>query len=173
MADLVTHACSALLPGAFVRSRLVPVVTVGAVLPDALGRAVPLALERLPVPEPLIWPWGALHEPAGWLLVSGGLALAFVEGQRRRVLLALWLGCLLHTALDLTQSHHGEGYAVLAPITLARFELGWMGSEATVPFALPLLGLTAAAWLPRLVARQRGRDGGDGPDATETRRTPR
>ncbi|HHO51110.1 MAG TPA: hypothetical protein ENK18_09635 [Deltaproteobacteria bacterium] len=163
MADLVTHLCSALLPGAFLRSAWVPLIGVGTVLPDALGRAVPLALERIqlagaPLPDEVIWSWGALHGPSGMLLVGPLIALAFVRGQRGPALQALWLGVVLHLSLDVLQFHHGQGYPLLAPLSWATFELGWIGSEATVPLALPLLGITAAAWLPRGLQRWAGRD---------------
>jgi hypothetical protein len=128
------------------------------VLPDALGRAVPLALERayaagVPLPEPLLWPWSSLHEPAGWLLVGALLALAFVPRDRGRVLAALWTGGALHTAVDVLQGHHGEGYLLLAPFTDRSYELGWIGSEATVPYALPLAALAVVAWIPWVVGR--------------------
>lgn len=162
MADLVTHLCSALLPGAFVRSPWVPLIGVGTVLPDALGRAVPLFLERvqlagIALPDELIWPWGALHGPSGMLLTAPLLALAFVRSQQGPALASLWLGAALHLGLDVLQFHHGQGYPLLAPVSWATFELGWISSEATVPLAWPLLSVTAAAWLPRGLARWAGR----------------
>jgi hypothetical protein len=156
VADLVTHLCSALLPGAFLRGRLLPLVAVGTALPDLFGRAVPLALEAAagagaPVPPSLLWPWTALHEPFGWMAVGVALGAAFVEDDRRAAILALWSGCALHTLLDVLQHHHGAGYLLLAPLSAARFELGWIGSEVTVPLALPLAAVTVAAWLPAAV----------------------
>lgn len=154
MADLVTHACSALLPGAFVRSRWTGVVTVGTVLPDVLGRVVPLGLERLhllgaPIPVSAIPAFGPLHGVVGSELTAWFLALWFVKGRRRAAFLALSLGVALHLLLDVTQFHHGNGYALWAPLWWDTFELGWIGSEATVPWALPLLGITALAWAVR------------------------
>lgn len=155
MADLVSHLCVALLPGAASRSPRVALVGVGTVVPDLFGRAVPLALEQVqaagaPIPDPALWLWGALHEPAGYTLVAGLCALAVVRRDRRAAFGALWLGCALHTALDLTQFHHGHGYLVLAPLSSATFELGWIGSEATVDAAPWLALATAIAWLPAL-----------------------
>jgi len=49
----------------------------------------------------------------------------------------------LHLALDVLQSHHGAGYMLMFPLATGSFEFGWIGSEATVPFALPLSGLAA------------------------------
>jgi hypothetical protein len=134
---------------------------VGTILPDALGRVVPLGLEVLqqagaPIPGPLIWMWAALHEPLGWSLVCLLLAQGFVAEHRRLVLGGLWLGCALHTGLDVLQFHHGEGYLLLAPLSTRRLELGWIGSEATVVVALPLLAATAVGWLPRLVEERWG-----------------
>lgn len=153
MADLVTHLCTALLPGALLRSRITPVVAFGTVLPDLFGRAVPLALERLydrgwPVPPELLWPWTALHEPVGWMLVSACCASLFVERQRWRVFGALCLGGALHTGLDVLQDHHGEGYLLLAPFSTRDFELGLMGSEATVAVVGIVAAATLCAYLP-------------------------
>ncbi len=161
MADLVTHACSALLPAAGLRTPKLGLVVVGAVLPDLSGRVAPLGLDLLgrlglPLPEWALWPWTGLHEPLGWALTCVLAAAAFVERQRAEAFRLLAAGCALHTALDLTQDHHGEGYLLLAPLSTARFELGWMGSEATVGLALPLLAATAVAWIPALVERRIG-----------------
>jgi hypothetical protein len=162
VADLVTHLCTALLPGALLRAPLAPVVAFGTVLPDLFGRAVPLALERLylrgwPVPPQLLWPWSALHEPVGWALVSLMGAALFVPQQRWRVLGALWLGGALHTGLDLLQDHHGEGYLLLAPFSTRDFELGLMGSEATVAVVGVVAAATVCAWLPWAVEWAVGR----------------
>jgi hypothetical protein len=155
VADLVTHLAVVLLPAGIARWRLAPVAAFGAALPDLLGRAVPLGLERLyaagaPVPMALLWPWSSLHEPLGWALASTLFATAFVERDRRRVLLAAWLGGAAHTALDVLQDHRGEGYLLLVPLSSARFELGWIGSEATVAWAEPLAAWTAVAWVGAL-----------------------
>lgn len=157
MADLVTHVAVVLLPAAITRWRLAPIAAIGALLPDALGRAVPLGLERLcalgaPIPASAMWPWAALHEPAGWLATSTLLACAFVERDRARVWGALCVGGLAHTALDVLQFHHGNGYPLLAPLSSRTFELGWLGSEATVGWAGPLAIATALAWAAPLIA---------------------
>ncbi len=157
MADLVTHLCAVLLPGALVRSPLVVVVAAGAALPDLLGRAVPLALDGArragaPIPEAAIWPWVGLHEPLGWMLVSILIGQLFVRRDRRRGVLALWCGGAMHALVDVLQDHHGQGYLWLAPFSLRTFELGWIGSEATVGWALPLALATVVAWLIRYVA---------------------
>lgn len=178
MADLVTHACTALLPGAFLPARHLPLVTFGTVLPDLLGRVVPMVLAPLGhaagLPELVIWPWNGLHEPAGWLLVSAVLSFAFVEKERAKALLALITGCALHLGLDVLQDHHGEGYVLLAPFSTAKLELGLIGSEATVDVALPLLAVTAAAWAARfgLWRRMRRSSGRTSLSGTRSTRAP-
>ena len=154
MADLVTHLCSVLIPGTLVPHRAVGLVAVGSVLPDALGRVVPMALEvtqglGAPVPDPLIWAFGAFHSPAGLLLTSGLFAQSFLRGQRIEAFTALTLGCAAHLLVDVLQFHHGRGYPLLAPFSWETWELGLIGSEATVDLALPLLGVTAVLWAIR------------------------
>lgn len=151
MADLVTHTCVVLLPAVAARWRWAGVCALGAALPDLGGRVVPIGLavvhaRVVPVPEVLVWPWVALHEPVGVTLVAALLAQLFVE--RQAAFGVLLLGVASHLALDLLQFHHGRGYALAAPFSTARFELGWIDSEATVPLAMPLLAATAAvaAW---------------------------
>lgn len=166
MADLVTHVCTALLPAALVRVRGAGLVVVGTVLPDVFGRVVPLALEQgqrigLPIPVEAVVPWGILHTPTGGVVLAATLATAFVPQDRGRAFVALTLGIALHLALDVLQFHHGQGYTLLVPWSWATFELGWIGSEATVPWALPLLGATAVAWIPRGLRRGDQAQGAD------------
>lgn len=150
MGDLVTHLCTALLPAAFLpRSRYVGVVALGTVLPDIGSRVIPIGLDRLfgsVLPDAVWYPFGVLHEPIALVLTCALLALVFVEEQRRAVFGALMLGCALHLGLDVLQDHHGQGYHLLFPFSWGRFELGWIGSEATVPVAGPLAGVTGLAW---------------------------
>jgi hypothetical protein len=106
-------------------------------------------LRGWPVPNALIVPWGVLHEPIPLALVCVLLASCAVERERREVFFGLVGGCALHLALDLFQDHHGHGYYLLAPLWLGRFEVGWIGSEATVPLAPWLAAATALTWLAR------------------------
>ncbi len=154
MADLVTHVCSVMLPGAFVPHRAVGTVAIGVALPDVFGRVVPLGLELaqtrgLGIPDPLVWAFGAFHTPAGLLLTNAVLSQSFVRGQRTEAFVALTIGGTLHLLVDVLQFHHGRGYPLLAPFSWETFELGLIGSEATVDLALPLLGLTAFVWAIR------------------------
>lgn len=161
MADLVTHMCTALLPGAILGGRWVGPVLLGTVLPDLASRVPGLALEQLhqrgivEVPDAAMFAWGVLHVPSGLVLLCLISAYAFVEEHRRFVLGGLLVGCVLHLGLDVLQDHHGQGYMLLAPVSLERYELGWIGSEATVTWALPLAAITAVAWGIRLLWERR------------------
>jgi hypothetical protein len=162
VADLATHLCTALLPAAILGYRRVGPIAVGTVLPDLISRVLPMALEAAalrgwPVPNALIVPWGVLHEPIPLALVCVLLASVAVERERREVLIGLWVGCALHLALDLFQDHHGHGYYLLAPLWLGRFEIAAIGSEATVPWAPWLAGLTFVAWAVRHAVGRRPR----------------
>ena len=161
MADLITHACSALIPGAFVRSRLLGPVVIGAVLPDLVSRFPATVLDMLregglSIPGWLLMPWGVLNEPIALVLVFLLLAQAFRPIDRWVVFRGLLVGCVLHVGLDVLQDHHGDGYQLLFPLSHARFELGWIDSEATVSWAPWLALITAGLWAARW-ARSRQR----------------
>lgn len=159
MADLVTHLGTALLwKAATGRPHLVS-FCVGVMLPDLLGRApVPalqlLVREGVPVPGAVVEGVAIAHMPLGMALCSALVACAFVERQRAAVLYNLLGGCALHLALDLTQTHLGRGYFLFWPFWDQDFELKWIGSEATTPFALPVLALGVLALAAR--RRQKG-----------------
>lgn len=160
MADLVTHLCTALLPGAFVRARWLPVIVVGTALPDIGARVPGMGLRLLyragvPVPEPLFDLAGVLHMPSGMVLGAALAAFLFREAERRPAFLALLGGCGLHLMVDLLQDHHGNGYLLFFPFSLYDWELGLIGSEATVPLAPWLALATATAWMGRWVASRR------------------
>jgi hypothetical protein len=154
VADLVTHLASVLLPAAVVGARRIGPVIVGVGAPDVLARALPMALEAavhagVPIPEALILPWGVLHEPIPLALVAVLAAEGMVPADQRAFLRGFALGALAHLGLDVLQDHHGLGYTLLAPFSSARFELGWIGSEATVRWAPGLAAVTALAWIGR------------------------
>lgn len=163
MADLVTHLCSALLPGGLFRLRYTGVFTVGTVVPD-LGSRLPGAVLELgmrglglPIPVQVFHLFDIFHTPVGVLMTWLIAAFAFPEGHRKRVVAWGLLGSALHFALDLLQNHHGHGYVLFFPFSMERREIGWIGSEATVPFALPLALTTAAVWGVTEVVRRRRR----------------
>ncbi len=157
MADGVTHLATAALPSAWSRHRAWPLVGLGTVLPDVASRAPGLALERVakvvPLPEAVFWPWGVLHEPVGYVLLAGVVSGAFRPEDRRLAWRALVSGGVLHWIVDVLQDHHGVGYRWLAPFSGWRWELGWIGSEATV-VAAPFL---AVATLVGMAAHTRRR----------------
>lgn len=158
MADLISHACAALLWRAARPRPHTPSFVAGNLLPDLLARVPAIALTRLhdqlgvAVPEGLIYGFSPLHLPVGMLLSSYALALLFPAGERRGVFRALLSGMALHLAVDLLQNHYGAGYALFYPLSLYSWELGWMGSEDTVYLAPPLVALTALVWRRRLRA---------------------
>lgn len=160
MPDLVTHLCSALLPKAITGGRHVGPFAVGVVLPDLLARVPGLmvgGVRRLgvAVPESTGVLFEIFHMPVGIVLACLLLARAFVAEQRAAVFGWLCAGGFLHLALDVLQDHHGEGYYLLFPLSTFRWELGWIGPEATVPWAPWLALVTALAWAIRLGVRRR------------------
>ena len=76
--------------------------------------------------------------------------------QRWRALGLLLVGAATHIGLDVLQDHHGCGYALAFPLSSKVFELGWIGSQATVEWAPWLALITALAWGLR-VMRTRAR----------------
>lgn len=170
MADLVTHLGTALLWKAASGKPHLVSFGLGVVLPDLLGRAPvsvlqKLALQGVPVPGALVEGVAVAHMPIGMVLCSALLASAFVDRQRRAVFFNLIGGCALHLALDLTQTHLGKGYFLFWPLSDWDFELGWIGSEATTPFALPIFGLgVMAMWLRQKGSSTSSGKSGSGPD---------
>jgi hypothetical protein len=155
MADLLTHMATGLLFKAGTRGPYTAALVAGTVLPD-LGARVPaigfsaLAKSGLPIAPEIPYAFEVLHMPLGMALLSLLIACFFREDQRVGVFFNLLGGCLLHLALDVTQDHLGVGYLLGFPFSTADFELGWVGTEATVLWA-PLFGLVALVlWRRRL-----------------------
>jgi len=152
VADLFTHASVAVLARLPQRqSAWIATFVAGTCLPDvARVPAMLLTKARWTMPEIPEWScyvWAPLHLPVGVALLSYLVALLFPEAQRRRAFAELFTGGLLHLAVDLTQSHFGMGYLLFFPFSEWDFELGWIGSEATVRIVPWLVPLTAAlAW---------------------------
>lgn len=163
MADLVTHLASALLPGVGLkRPDHAVLLALGAALPDLGGRAPGILAEILDSaghtpPGWLPVPFGVLHQPVGGALFA--ILLAFLLPARDRPAGAGLLagGVVLHLALDVLQHHHGFGYSLFVPFAFSRFELGWIGSEATVPWAPWLALATVLAWGVRACLTTRSR----------------
>jgi len=155
VADLLTHTAGAWLlkevagqlpatrPWANHRALFV----VGAVAPDALGRIPWVVLGTIHqkvggVPAWMAYIWEPLHMPLGMLLMAWIGSLAMVPHLRAHAFRNLGGGMLSHLALDLAQSHMGVGYPLFFPLSMAHWELGLWGTEATVWVAIPLF-LTA------------------------------
>ena len=172
MADLVSHLAVVLLPGVlWPRKAQVGLAAVGAALPDLFGRAIPIVFGTFigprGLPEAVQHPWGVLHQPLGLALLAGLLGQAFAPGHRLAATLSLLVGCAAHFALDVLQDHHGQGYYLLYPISHGHWELGIMGSEATVSAALPLAGVVLMVWAGRQwIDSRQSTDGSDTPHST-------
>lgn len=156
MADLVTHLASALIPGVALKPWQAVLLSLGASLPDIVGRSPGLlaeAAERLGAntPDWLPTPFGIAHQPIGGVLLAGLLAWLLPERHRPAGVALLCGGVLLHLALDVLQDHHGHGYFLLVPFDWGRYELGCIGSEATVPYAPWLALATVVIWAGRWV----------------------
>jgi len=150
VADLVTHAAVGLLLKSMTARRHTAVFIAGTLLPDLLSRLPSMICSAarvvVEVPSLLIYGWDPLHTPAGMLLSSYAISLLFAAEHRRGVFLNMLGGMLLHMAVDLLQSHLGVGYPLLFPFSTHAFELGLIGSEATVPLAIPLAILAWVVW---------------------------
>ena len=164
MADLVTHLATALIPGVALPRARAALLATGVALPDLGGRVPGLAREGLEslglaTVDGMQVPFAVLHQPIGAVLA--GLLLSWLLPQDKRVDAAfiLGLGVLLHLAVDVLQDHHGLGYHLLAPLHFGRFELGCIGSEATVPWVPWLALATALLWAARWAWERRNQAG--------------
>jgi len=151
VADLVTHLASALIPGVALRPYRAVLLSIGTALPDVVGRSPGLlaeALDQAGIAAP-VWlptPFGIAHQPIGGVLLAALLAWLLPERERPLAVTLLSAGVLLHLALDVLQDHHGYGYYLLVPFDWGRYELGCIGSEATVPWAPWLALATVVVW---------------------------
>lgn len=154
MADLVTHAASAILVKAATGWRLPAVFVLGTLAPDMFCRVPSIVLGGIhnyvtELPPVVTHIWQPLHQPAGMVLLAYALCLFFQESTRKAVFFNLLGGMGLHLVLDMLQDHHGAGYQLLFPFSTHAVEWGLMGSESTVYWAIPL------AMLAVLVTRKR------------------
>ena len=150
MADLVTHAAIGVLLKVATSRKHAAAFVAGTMLPDLLSRVPSMIFSAarvfVDVPELLIYGWDPLHMPAGMVVSAYAISMLFVAEQRAGVFVNLLGGMLLHIGVDLLQSHLGVGYPLLFPFSSRAFEFGIIGSEATVPLAIPLAVLAAWAW---------------------------
>jgi hypothetical protein len=152
VADLLSHAAIAVMLKAGTGWRMPAVFVAGTILPDVASRVPAIGLgyihvHLVPMPEWLLFAWEPMHQPMGMCILAYLVSMFFGEHIRRPVFWNLLGGMALHLTLDVLQSHHGAGYMLGFPFFTQAFELGWIGSEATVPLAAPLC--VFAWWLVR------------------------
>jgi len=136
--ELITHGCSAILAWKFTMRKLsLSLVVLGAFLPDLTTRSFGLLW-----PDSSAWV-KSLHEPIPLLLVCFVLSRFLVPDERHRAWASLYVGVLLHCALDLCQSHLGMGYQPLFPFLMWSPNFGVFGPEATIPWLPLILAATA------------------------------
>jgi hypothetical protein len=142
---------AAFLVKAVSRGPEVPVFVLGSLLPDLVSR-VPAAAALFvnqhffPVPAFWVYFWNPFHLPLGILLTCCGVSFLFPQQRRATVLPQLLAAGALHLLLDVLQRHTGLGYMLLYPFSTRDFEVGIIGSEASVGLAPFLLILVAALW---------------------------
>ena len=155
MPDLITHGASGLLLGiAWVRHRPAPLLATfvaGNLMPDLLTRvpaimAGEIDAKLVTLPRLLIYGWEPMHQPAGMAVAAVALSLLFEPAWRARVFVALYGGMLLHLLMDMFQFHEGAGHMLFFPVTTRSYEIGLVGSEASVFVALPLALAAGLAW---------------------------
>lgn len=152
MADLLSHAAVAVILKAGTGGRMPAVFVAGTILPDVASRVPSIILgyihvHLVPLPEWWLFAWEPMHQPVGMTILAYLVSMFFCVSVRRAVFCNLLGGMSLHMLMDVLQSHHGAGYMLGFPFGVQAFELGWIGSEATVPFAAPLCAI--AWWLAR------------------------
>ena len=145
MADLVTHAASAVLVKSARRGALLSVFVLGTFLPDVCSRGPALTLgwvhtHWVTLPHMATFGWEPLHQPFGMVVFAYLVCLLFDASNRKAVFFNLLGGMFLHLGIDMLQDHHGVGYIVAFPFQTHGFEFALMGSEATVWAAPALAG---------------------------------
>ena len=163
MADLITHSALAVIVKASTGWRMPAVFVAGTLLPDIASRVPAIGLGYIHVhlaeiPRWILFAWEPMHQPLGMVVCAYLASLFFSASHRFTVFLNLLGGMVLHMFLDVLQSHHGAGYMLAFPFHKSTFEFGWIGSEATAPFAVPLSLI--AGWL----VLRRSKRAASGPD---------
>ena len=151
MADLITHACVAVLFKAITGGGRVRTFVAGTLLPDVLARVPAMGLGLVHrhvegLPDIVRSMWMPLHLPVGMIPAAYVLSLLFEEAERPAVFRALLGGMMLHLAVDLLQRHYTPGYRIFFPLWPQGIELGLIGSEDTIWAAPFLVVLAALAW---------------------------
>lgn len=125
MADLLTHYVSARIPGGFLASPAARTTLVlGVFLPDLLGKALgshDLLPDHIGAPS---------HSALGLFLICWTLAMFFEEAFRLKAFVTLYVGSMLHVAVDLLKDNLGSGSAyLLHPFSVEGVELGLYQNE--------------------------------------------
>jgi len=179
VADLVTHVLSAQWV-ATARGRLLPrpALVLGTMLPDYVANGPIVALR---VVEPFL-PWRlplwlpdaltGFHAPILYALLCWWLAALVPRARRDGVFGALFLGGLLHIAIDLLQDHVAPGaYYPAYPLWRHPWHLGVLHNEGSLLlmplFAAATLVVAWPGWRRALAARLAGRAAEDTRAAAE------
>jgi membrane-bound metal-dependent hydrolase YbcI (DUF457 family) len=168
VADLLTHSLVPfIVDSEWLDDDELAAFVQGGILPDILARSPVSAvglLAELGIVSPVVGDdrfilgLEFLHEPIGFALLSLALVLlapASLLGLPRRAAWAwLLLGALSHSALDVIQRHPEAPYMWLFPCSSQTWELGLVGTEASM-LAWPVLIPVAVALARRRAARLR------------------
>lgn len=151
MPDFLTHVAAARVPGVFLRDRRVQALFIlGTFMPDLVAKGlwwIVRAPMNFNVPS---------HSLPGLLAVSY-LACLFLEERRRpAAFVALYLGGVLHVAVDLIKNNIGAVAYLLYPFSMTGSKLGWVNPENVVLLAPLNIALLLVLWIAeRRVARVR------------------
>jgi len=129
MPDLLTHYTAAYFisrPSAFARFRAV--FYLGTILPDIISRPFYILVPKLAVYTV------AMHTPVFLVFLCLFITEFFQNDIKKVVRNYLFLGVLLHFALDLLQKHLVGGYFWFFPFSWKTFEIGLFWPETPLRF---------------------------------------
>jgi hypothetical protein len=161
--DLLTHAALGSMLGVASRRRVLIWLVVGSVLPDlasrlpGLGMALASRLLGFSVSYDLLQSVELGHVPSAVVVLCLLIALLLPAHMRSAVLLGLGCGSMVHLALDTAQRHLTGGYLVLYPLSMKRFELGLVDSEASLDLLPYTVGAAVVLLVVRWASRRRRR----------------
>ncbi len=130
MPDLLTHYTAAyFLTRSSAFSRFRSLFYLGTILPDIISRPIYILVPKLAVYTV------AMHTPVFLLFLSLFLTEFFQNDIKKNARNYLFMGILLHLALDLLQKHLVGGYFWFFPFSWKTFEIGLFWPEAPLQFA--------------------------------------
>jgi len=151
MADLLTHYVSARLPGSFIADPSArATLALGVFLPDLISKPMEAA------PWMPFLAWAPSHSALGAFLVAWAIAMFFAEDFRFKAFATLFVGQLVHIAVDMGKDSMGFGSAfALLPFSTATVDAGLYTSQH-VFFFLPvnLVVLWGLRWLSKKAQRE-------------------